>query len=79
MKPSFKRTVLFVPVAALIGTALTGCGEEKASDFKVVKIGVVGEYNAQWETVNQNLASDNLSSTRTTPRRTGRFRIKKSI
>lgn len=60
MKPSFKRTVLFVSVAALIGTALTGCGEEKASDFKVVKIGVVGEYNAQWETVNQNLASDKI-------------------
>mgnify|MGYP001093365393 CR=1 FL=1 len=60
MKPSFKRTVFFVSVAALIGTALTGCGEEKASDLKVVKIGVVGEYNAQWETVNQNLASDKI-------------------
>ena len=60
MKTSFKRTVFFVSVAALIGTALTGCGEEKTSDFKVVKIGVVGEYNAQWETVNQNLASDKI-------------------
>ena len=60
MKTSLKRTVFFISAAALIGATLTGCGDEKASDVKVVKIGVVGEYNAQWETVNQNLASDKI-------------------
>ena len=60
MKKSFKRTVLFVASLAVIGTTLTGCGDKKSSDIKVVKVGVVGAYNAQWDTVNQNLAPDKI-------------------
>ena len=39
---------------------LTGCGDDAKSDIRVVKVGVVGEYNVQWDTVNENLAADKL-------------------
>lgn len=53
-------TVAFAACAVL----LTGCGEEKktaATDgFTVVKVGVVGDYNAQWDTVNKLLEKDKI-------------------
>ena len=39
---------------------LTGCGDDAKSDIRVVKVGVVGEYNVQWDTVNENLAAEKL-------------------
>lgn len=52
-------------VAALVSTLiLSGCGEDQqtvANDgFTVVKVGVVGDYNAQWDTVNELLAKDKI-------------------
>lgn len=62
-----KKLILSV-TALLTAAALTACGsqtsEEKAEGTAdgatVVKVGVVGEYNAQWDTVNELLADDNI-------------------
>lgn len=62
-----KKLILSV-TALLTAAALTACGsqtsEEKsegaADGATVVKVGVVGEYNAQWDTVNELLADDNI-------------------
>lgn len=62
-----KKLILSV-TALLTAAALTACGsqtsEEKAEGAAegatVVKVGVVGEYNAQWNTVNELLADDNI-------------------
>jgi D-methionine transport system substrate-binding protein len=37
-----------------------GKKEANASGVRVVKVGVVGEYNAMWEPINQKLAADNI-------------------
>ena len=60
MTIQFKKTALLFAVASALTLGLTGCGDEAKSDVKVIKVGVVGEYNAQWDTVNQNLAADKL-------------------
>ncbi len=60
MTIQFKKTACIFAVATALTLGLTGCGDDAKSDVKVIKIGVVGEYNAQWETVNQNLAADKL-------------------
>ena len=60
MTIQFKKTALLFAVASALTLGLTGCGDETKSDVKVIKVGVVGEYNAQWDTVNQNLAADKL-------------------
>ena len=62
-----KKLILSV-TALLTAAALTACGgqtsEEKAEGTAdgttVVKVGVVGEYNTQWDTVNELLADDNI-------------------
>lgn len=62
-----KKLILSV-TALLTAAALTACGsqtsEEKAEGAAdgatVVKVGVVGEYNAQWDTINELLADDNI-------------------
>ncbi len=59
-----KRTLL--KLAALstlslaIGGVLTGCGDDKATNETVVKVGVVGDYNAQWDEVNRLLAPKHI-------------------
>ena len=39
---------------------LAGCGGNDSKDVTTVKVGVVGEYNAQWDTVNKLLEKDNI-------------------
>ena len=56
MKPLAKAVL---SLTLLIG--LTGCGTSSDNDsVTTVKVGVVGEYNAQWDTVNELLAKDNI-------------------
>lgn len=62
MKNTFKKWIATTLLAAL---TLTGCGnaaETKTAEGEktVVKVGVVGEYNDQWKTVNELLADDNI-------------------
>ena len=63
MKKSF-ITVLGLTLALALG--LTACSsgtseESTTEDGKtIVKVGVVGEYNAQWDTVNELLADDGI-------------------
>lgn len=48
-------------LAGALALGLTGCGSKSEnSDVTVVKVGVVGEYNAQWDTVNELLEKDNI-------------------
>lgn len=63
MKKSF-ITVLGITLALALG--LTACSsgaseESTTEDGKtIVKVGVVGEYNAQWDTINELLADDGI-------------------
>lgn len=66
MKKISKKTIALAGVLA-ITLGLTACGgneqpttdgEEK--DVQVVKVGVVGEYNAQWDTINELLEPDGI-------------------
>lgn len=57
---TFTRTAAAIAAGLTLAVTLTGCGEDKPADVTVVKIGVVGEYNAQWDTVNQLLAKDKI-------------------
>lgn len=51
-------------VASCTAVMLTGCGDgsKQAAEngFTVVKVGVVGDYNAQWDTVNELLKKDKI-------------------
>ncbi|WP_295479043.1 MetQ/NlpA family ABC transporter substrate-binding protein [uncultured Sutterella sp.] len=60
MKITFAKSAAAVAAGILLSVTLAGCGGEEKSDVTVVKIGVVGEYNAQWDTVNQLLAKDKI-------------------
>ncbi|MFU0842687.1 MAG: Lipoprotein [Burkholderia sp.] len=64
-----KRTLIkaigAAAAALFVGASLTGCGDDasKSAGGKaktVVKVGVVGEYNDQWTTVNKILAKDGI-------------------
>lgn len=57
-----KKFLQFTLVAALATAALAGCSSssEAESDVTTVKIGVVGEYNEQWVTVNELLEDDGI-------------------
>lgn len=62
VKATWKRAA-FTALAAAAALSLYGCGsKDKAADadVTVVKVGVVGEYNAQWDTINQLLEKDNI-------------------
>lgn len=70
MKKTLKRSAAVI-LAGVCALSLFGCGSKEnapaaASDAKetsaetIVKIGVVGEYNAQWDTVNELLADDGI-------------------
>lgn len=60
-----KKTVL-TSASLILSLALTGCGSDTSSaddssdGTTVVTVGVVGEYNAQWDTVNELLADDGI-------------------
>ena len=60
MSIQFKKSVILLAAAGVFSLGLTGCGDDAKSDVKVIKVGVVGEYNVQWDTVNENLAADKL-------------------
>lgn len=55
-------------LAAAAAVSLTACGsgantqesETGSSEPVIVKVGVVGEYNAQWDTINELLADDGI-------------------
>lgn len=56
----FAKTAAAIAAGIVVSVSLTGCGGEEKSDVNVVKVGVVGEYNAQWETVNRLLEKDGI-------------------
>ena len=62
MKKTIKR--LIASALALLTLSLTACGNtsgDASADGKtIVKVGVVGEYNEQWNTINELLAKDNI-------------------
>ena len=65
MKKVWKKSLAIVTTAILTATALVGCGGKSESNvdengFTVVKVGVVGEYNEQWDTVNELLEQDKI-------------------
>ena len=62
----FKKITFAAAAAAVCAAALTGCGDDgkskaQAEGFTVVKVGVVGDYNAQWDTINKLLAKKTRS------------------
>ena len=69
MKKNWKRWIALTLTAAT-AAALTACGstdtadtantQEGTAEKTMVKVGVVGEYNAQWDTINELLAPDNI-------------------
>jgi len=70
MKKNLKK-LFATALATTMILVLAGCGapaekEAPAEDGKaaaeptVVKVGVVGEYNAQWDTINELLQADNI-------------------
>lgn len=63
-KRSWKKAAL-VLLTAVTATALAGCGskdttKDGGAEVTIVTVGVVGEYNDQWDTVNTLLAKDNI-------------------
>ena len=58
------KTAAALASAGLVAVALTGCGDDdkqaSADGFTIVKVGVVGDYNAQWDTVNELLKKDKI-------------------
>lgn len=67
MKKNWKKLVA-VTCTLAVAVGLFGCGNSadkdktsgKSDDAKTIKVGVVGEYNAQWDTVNELLAKDKI-------------------
>ena len=53
------KKILKAGLASLLCLGLCACGGTD-KDTTVVKVGVVGSYNAQWDTVNELLADDNI-------------------
>lgn len=47
-------------LSAILTLSLVGCGSSPASDITTVKVGVVGEYNQQWDTINELLEGENI-------------------
>lgn len=70
MKKNLKK-LFATTLATTVILGLAGCGSSSSSEGEVkagedgagatvVKVGVVGEYNAQWDTINELLAGDNI-------------------
>lgn len=63
MRKTWKKTIGAFLVATVLVGSLTGCGngsKETDNGVTTVKVGVVGEYNNQWDTINQLLEKDNI-------------------
>lgn len=54
------KKVLKTILAGLLCLGLGACSNNADEDVTVVKVGVVGSYNDQWDTVNELLADDNI-------------------
>ncbi|MFV0393835.1 MAG: MetQ/NlpA family ABC transporter substrate-binding protein [Coprobacillaceae bacterium] len=55
------KKIITLALSLLLAVSLTGCGSDsKDDDVTVVYVGVVGEYNDQWDTVNELLEKDNI-------------------
>ncbi len=61
MKNTIKKLLSLITITALT-LALTACGSDQTdeSGATIIKVGVVGEYNAQWDTINELLADDGI-------------------
>lgn len=70
MKKTWKKSAAVI-LAGVCALSLFGCGSKESApaaeaakgseaEKTIVKIGVVGEYNAQWDTVNELLADDGI-------------------
>lgn len=63
LNKTFAKLAVGVVTIGVIAAGLTGCGEDKKAQgdgVTVVKVGVVGDYNAQWDTVNELLAKEKI-------------------
>ena len=56
----FTKNAAAAAAAILVSVTLAGCGGDEKTDITTVKVGVVGEYNAQWDTVNKLLEKDKI-------------------
>ena len=57
----FGKRCAVIAGLAICALAATGCGKKAEKDDKVVKIGVVGENNEQWQPVIANLAKEGIT------------------
>lgn len=64
MRKTWKKSFAIVATSILAVSVLAGCGGNKSNVDKdgvtTVKVGVVGEYNEQWDTINQLLEKDKI-------------------
>ena len=64
MRKIWKKSLAIVATSILAVSMLAGCGGNKSNVDKdgvtTVKVGVVGEYNEQWDTINQLLEKDKI-------------------
>ena len=64
MRKIWKKALAIVATSILAVSVLAGCGGNKSNVDKdgvtTVKVGVVGEYNEQWDTINQLLEKDKI-------------------
>lgn len=56
----FTKSAAAAAAAIFVSVTLAGCGGDEKTDITTVKVGVVGEYNAQWDTVNKLLEKDKI-------------------
>ena len=64
LQSRFGKVTTALVAAGIVAVTLASCGDDKkqatADGFTVVKVGVVGDYNAQWDTVNDLLKKDKI-------------------
>jgi len=54
------KKIVTIVVSLLVTLSLVACSKKGEEGFTVVKIGVVGEYNYQWDTINELLKDDKI-------------------
>lgn len=59
MKKKLSRLLLLVAALSLLA-ALAACNQTSGNETTVVKVGVVGEQNEMWTTINELLAKENI-------------------
>lgn len=57
----FGKKCAVIAGLAICALAAAGCGKKEEKDDKVIKIGVVGENNEQWQPVINNLAKEGIT------------------